>query len=115
MFQLSRPVRKWQYDVIYNFACGNDGVSPVGIHLDNVTDTLYGTTSLGGAHGVGTLFKLVSSGGKWTETVLHDFGRGPDGAYPESRPIVDQQTGLLYGTTYRGGNQDGGTVYSVTP
>ena len=68
------------------------------------------------AHSVrGTLFKLVSSGGNWTKTVLHDFGSGSDGAYPQSRPIVDQQTGLLYGTTSQGGTQNGGTVYSVTP
>ena len=44
VFQLSRPARKWQYDVIYNFAGGNDGPAPRGIHLDNVTGTLYGTT-----------------------------------------------------------------------
>ena len=115
VFQITRPGRTWQYRVIYNFTGGNDGRTPVGIHLDNVNDTLYGTTNQGGAYGLGTVFQLAHPSGNWTETVLHSFSGGPDGANPESRPVVDQQTGHLYGTTYQGGSHNGGTVYSVTP
>ncbi len=46
--------------------------------------------------------------------VLHTFKGGHDGAEPYSELLLDG--GVLYGTTYRGGDRDdGGTVYTVTP
>jgi uncharacterized repeat protein (TIGR03803 family) len=42
--------------VLHSFGEGNDGSSPVGGLID-VGGTLYGTTSGGGAHGYGTVFK----------------------------------------------------------
>jgi uncharacterized repeat protein (TIGR03803 family) len=72
---------------------------------------LYGTTDLGGAHGLGTVFSVALSG---YETVLYSFGGGEqDGAYPIHSGVIDVN-GTLYGTTWIGGAHNLGTVYSIT-
>jgi uncharacterized repeat protein (TIGR03803 family) len=50
-----------------------------------------------------------------TETVLHVFGGQPgdDGANPYTGLI--EVSGILYGTTFNGGPNDGGTVYKFDP
>ena len=95
--------------------------------LVNVRGTLYGTTSVGGSYGYrydgyGTLFSITTGG---AERVLHSFGNGSDGEYPEAS-LIDVN-GTLYGTTYAGGAASRpscrqgllavsccGTVFSVT-
>ena len=49
-----------------------------------------------------------------TETVLHTFEGGADGALPEGALIADN-AGNLYGTTPKGGVHNRGTVFMVTP
>jgi uncharacterized repeat protein (TIGR03803 family) len=116
VFELSRVHRRWKQSVLYTFNGGINGSVPVGLHLDQTAETLYGTTELGGADGYGTLFKLVKNASYWTETVLHSFGTTRyDGLYPQSRPTEDPQTGVLYGTTNGGGTHAGGTVYEIVP
>jgi uncharacterized repeat protein (TIGR03803 family) len=114
-FELTPRRKGWSYKLLYTFTGGTDGNRPVGITFDERTGTVYGTTTYGGTSGFGTLFKLVRNGDSWDQTVLHSFSGGSDGADPESRPIVDQTTGSLYGTTIYGGSNDGGTVYMVEP
>ena len=72
-------------------------------------DNLYGTTSSGGASGLGTVFKIDTSG---TETVLHSFTGSPDGAQPYAGLVMDN-SGNLYGTTENGGASGFGTVFKV--
>ena len=48
-----------------------------------------------------------------TETVLHSFGTGVDGADPVGG-LIDVD-GTFYGTTESGGANEFGTVFSVTP
>ena len=47
-----------------------------------------------------------------TLTVLHTFTGGSDGAYPHASLVMDAK-GNLYGTTYRGGPANAGTVFEV--
>lgn len=115
VFQLSRPLHKWVYRVIYTFGGGNDGGAPVGLRLDRQTGLLYGTAAGGGDFGQGVVFKLTNMGRNWSETVLHSFSGGSDGTTPQSRPYIDPQTGVLYGTTLNGGIHNGDVVYAVTP
>jgi uncharacterized repeat protein (TIGR03803 family) len=92
--------------VLHAFLGGSDGAYPAaGLILDKAGN-LYGTTSLGGVHNAGTVFKLKKSG---KEIVLHSFA-GPDGANPYASLIRDAK-GNLYGTTEFGGhsNQCAGT------
>jgi len=100
-----------KHKVLYTFACGTDGISPVaGVTLD-AQGNLYGTTQQGGANGDGTVFKLTAGGKeKW----LYSFTGGMDGRMPMSGLIQDAK-GNLYGTTEQGGAGLWGTVFKVTP
>ena len=75
VYKLSRSNGGWTETVLYSFAGGDDGASPLsGVVLDGAGD-LYGTTAEGGGtgcqgSGCGTVFKLTSSGSGWTETPL---------------------------------------------
>ena len=81
-----------------------DGKYPLASLIFDKQGNLYGTTTYGGASGVGTVFKLSPSG---TEAVLHSFGGEPgDGINPQGALILDKQ-GNLYGTTAGGGAYGG--------
>ncbi len=87
--------------VLHNFnyydSRGPDGVAPAA-GLITVNGTLYGTTSGGGTHDLGTVFEISTSG---TERVVYSFKGGTDGAYPFAG-LLDFN-GTLYGTTHSGG------------
>jgi uncharacterized repeat protein (TIGR03803 family) len=89
-----------------------DGQNPIAELITDAEGNLYGTTYLGGAHGVGTVFELSPTG---TETILHSFRKGGrDGHTPYAGLIMDAK-GNLYGTTYAGGAYGIGTVFELSP
>jgi uncharacterized repeat protein (TIGR03803 family) len=100
--------------VLYDFQGGSDGVGPgAGLIMDK-NGNLYGTTEFGGgagcqkaSDGCGTVFKLTPDG---KETVLARFNRR-NGAGPTASLLLLKHT--LYGTTYAGGDQKSGVVFSV--
>jgi len=95
--------------VLHTFGSGTDGSSPEAGLID-VDGTLYGTTSGGGKTDAGTVFTITTSG---KEEVLHDFSdNGVDGVEPLA-PLVDVKN-TLYGTTYLGGANRAGIVFSIT-
>ncbi|HTT82406.1 MAG TPA: choice-of-anchor tandem repeat GloVer-containing protein [Rhizomicrobium sp.] len=96
--------------VLYSFTGGSDGSEPFAGMIADGAGNLYGTTSLGGADGHGTVFKIASDG---TESVLHSFD-GTDGNEPSAAPIMDG-AGNLYGTTFVGGANGAGAVFKLTP
>jgi uncharacterized repeat protein (TIGR03803 family) len=99
--------------LLYTFGSqSGDGSYPfAGLVLDE-TGNLYGTTLSGGANGGGTVFKLAPTG---TETVLYSFGsRSGDGSNPYAGLVFDNN-GNLYGATYSGGANGGGTVFKLAP
>lgn len=69
----------------------------------------YGTSYQGGAFGRGTAFKLSTNG---TLTTLHSFSNSTDGGHPAAR-LVQGRSGGFYGTTYKGGLRDNGTVFTI--
>jgi uncharacterized repeat protein (TIGR03803 family) len=79
---------------------------------------LYGTTPNGGRFFKGTVFELTppaTSGGAWTEKVLHSFsGENGDGATPVTA-LALSSTGVLYGTASGGGAAGQGTIFAVKP
>lgn len=89
--------------VILSFNLTNGNLPNAGLLSDSLGN-LYGTTSFnGGKYGFGNVFELTPTGnGTWTETVLHDFTGGVDGAWPFSTLISDG-SGNLYGTASGGG------------
>jgi uncharacterized repeat protein (TIGR03803 family) len=69
----------------------------------------YGITTDGGINENGVLYEFDLSSG--ILTALHSFtGLGTDGAYPYGSPVY--QDGILYGTTYAGGLEYNGSLYS---
>ncbi len=105
----------WTEKLLHNFGNGTDGASPYAGLIFDAAGNLYGTTSVGGTHGRGTVFELTpQAGGGWTENVLHSFSIPTDGYYPQAGLIFDA-AGNLYGTTRNGGGNRGGTVFELTP
>src|SRR5258706_1758469 len=103
-----------QERVLHSFN-GGDGYIPEGGLIFDASGNLYGTTSVWGKYGGGTLFELSPAVGGWKEKILHSFGSGTDGAYPYASLIFDS-AGNLYGTTTIGGaNNDSGTVFELIP
>ncbi len=94
--------------VLHNFLTNGDGNSPLANLTFDKQGNLYGTDWWGGEFGeynAGTVFQLTppsSPGGEWTETTLHNFGRGDDGSEPTGGLIFGLD-GLLYGTASQGG------------
>jgi uncharacterized repeat protein (TIGR03803 family) len=102
------------FTTLHNFD-GADGGKPYAAPIQATNGDLYGTTSQGGAHGNGTIFKITPGGAL---TTLDSFD-GTDGADPYVG-LVQGTDGNFYGTTFYGGaNSCGGigcgTVFKITP
>jgi uncharacterized repeat protein (TIGR03803 family) len=111
------PGGGWAEATLYAFTGGSDGALPKAGVIAGAGGVLYGATSGGGTFGGGTVFALTppaSAGGAWTETVLHSFGGGPDGATPKGS-IAASPDGGLYGTTLNGGTAGCGTAFALKP
>jgi uncharacterized repeat protein (TIGR03803 family) len=119
VFKLTPPakgVSAWTPTVLHSFV-GGDGANPIfgGLIFDK-QGALHGTTYRGGTGNNGIVFKLTPPAKgltAWTETVLHGFTGGSDGANPYAGLIANH--GALYGTTYFGGTAGNGTVFKLTP
>ncbi len=116
VFELVAPKVKsgrWTETVLYSFGTGTDGATPIGgVNLD-AAGNLYGTTSLGGTYGYGTVFRLTPGSG-WTENILYNFDNTTDGAYPYA-DLISDAAGNLYGAATDGGTGGGGTIFELTP
>ena len=91
----------------------NRGSRPVAALVLGDDGNLYGTTTQGGIHGGGTVFKMTPSG---TLTTLVDFthDEGPNrGSWPGV--LVSGSDGNFYGLTRYGSTLGGGTVFKMTP
>jgi uncharacterized repeat protein (TIGR03803 family) len=116
VFELTRQVGGvWVEKILHSFN-GGDGINPLASLIFDAAGNLYGTTTLGGDYIEGTAFELMpQGGGVWAEKILHNFNRnGADGDNPFASLIFDA-AGSLYGTTYVGGADGGGTVFKLTP
>ena len=106
----------WTESVLHSFTGGSDGEDPQSGVIFDPSGNLYGTTTYGGASGVGVVYKLTpNSDGTWTESVLHIFTGGKDGGKPALGNLTFDPSGNLYGTTEYGGGYGWGVVYKLTP
>jgi len=92
----------------------DDGGEPLS-NLTLVGSTLYGTTQVGGANGVGTIFSYDINTG--IEKVVYSFaGNGAAGSSSNdgARPVAGLTLigSTLYGTTLNGGMHSVGTIFS---
>jgi uncharacterized repeat protein (TIGR03803 family) len=98
------------FSLLHSFAGGTqDGAHPYG-GLALSGSTLYGMTHEGGAHGLGTVFRVGTDGEPFE--LLHSFAGGSsDGAGPYGGLTVSGAT--LYGMTTDGGASSMGTLFSI--
>lgn len=100
------------FSVLHSFTAGfSDGASPyseVNLGSDGV---LYGTTWSGGSAAGGVVFRMNRDGSGFA--ILHHFGNADDGSAPDDG-VIQASDGFLYGTTYFGGTDNGGTIYRLS-
>jgi uncharacterized repeat protein (TIGR03803 family) len=124
VFELSPPANggPWKETVLYTFAGGQDAQGPGAPLLLGNGGVLYGTTSGGGSHRLGTVFELMppqNGQTQWSEAILYSFAGGNDGSTPTA-PVVADDSGAIYGTTFFGGGcvqetTGCGTVFMLAP
>ena len=122
VFRLSRAGSSWILTPLYSFGGGVDGAYPEGGVVFGPDGSLYGTTTHGGQHGQGTVYRLRPSSMVChsgicpsEETLLYSFTGGDDGSNPGVGNLVFDQAGNLDGTTVHGGFGQFGVVFELTP
>jgi uncharacterized repeat protein (TIGR03803 family) len=93
------PAQTQTLTVLHTFTNIPDGARPAGRMLLDPAGNLYGTTTIGGTIGYGSVFKVDPGG---NESVFYSFAGPPDGNEPLGGLIQDG-AGNLYGTTNHGG------------
>lgn len=107
---------QWTETVLHRFS-GTDGGNPFSGLIRDTAGNFYGATLSGGSHALGLVFKLSLTSTGWKETVLHNFAGGTDGALPflDCTTLAMDASGNLYGSTYKGGTANAGTVFKLSP
>lgn len=98
------------YKVLRNFVAAppaTDGYGPTAGLVQGSDGFLYGVNSLGGASGLGTLFKINTAGTSFA--VLHNFDK-LTGSNPTTTPVL-HTSGKIYGMTEVGGLFNQGVLY----
>jgi len=106
----SMNVNGSNYRDLYDFGY-IDGSEPYGALTYNGAGILYGAAAYGGANGFGLVFLLDTNGYSYNDRF--DF-TGPNGAQPEyagGSLVLSGNT--LFGTTYYGGSNDSGCIFSM--
>jgi uncharacterized repeat protein (TIGR03803 family) len=73
---------------------------------------LYGVAQSGGTHDGGVIFRVDITGANYT--VLYNFNTTGSGGYAPASALAVDAGGVMYGTTFFGGNAKQGTVYRIT-
>jgi hypothetical protein len=111
--------------VIHRFGSPGDGKEGSQRLVADSRGVLYGSTGAGGVSfcseggfdGCGVVFRLTpptTAGGRWTETILHTFAGGNEGAIPTGLLMIPT-TGKMYGTAALGGANNKGAIFELTP
>jgi uncharacterized repeat protein (TIGR03803 family) len=103
------------YDVPEYTFTGNTDNTPGGTSILASDGAMYLATAYGGARGTGMILRVAPD---HTVSVIHEFDTypyGPGGALSLGTLAEGVADGLLYGTTFYGGNMGGqGTVYRIS-
>jgi uncharacterized repeat protein (TIGR03803 family) len=100
-----------------------DGAAPRGKLVQGPDGTLFGTASVGGDNGRGTVFRIAPDGTAFT--VLYHFSattadpttgllENTDGAIPLAG-LTDGGDGFYYGVTSAGGTEGRGVIFRISP
>ncbi len=104
---LSLPAQT--FTTVHSFNSGaGEGAGPYGALVQGFDGNFYGTTSWGGSHTLGTIFRVTPDGAL---TTLFNFtNQDENGQQPECT-LVFGADGNLYGVTLFGGQYGNGTVF----
>ena len=83
----------------------------------NAAGDLFGSTEFGGAHGFGSIFRLLpplSGKTTWTEKVIFSFADGKDGGFPGSGLSINDR-GQLLSSSLMGGSANHGNIFRLSP
>jgi uncharacterized repeat protein (TIGR03803 family) len=97
--------------VLHSFGGTGDGQTPFGSLIQASDGNLYGMTAAGGAYSSGVAFRVTLQG---SESLLHSFGFGSDGANPAGS-LVQGSDGNFYGLTRDGGAFGSGALIKLQP
>ena len=90
---------------------GSNGEDPWGGLVEDSSGNLFGTASMGGPYGTGTVFEVAHNSNTIT-TAASFANSGSSGEWPDPG-LVEDSSGNLFGTTYQGGVGGYGTVFEV--
>ena len=110
VFKLTRSGSGWTESVIWNFSGQSEGGGPYSGVICDSAGNLYGTTSYGGAHNLGTVYELSPTQSGWSATTLYSFTSNDNGN--GSGGLVMDAHGDLFGIT---GLFGAGAAYELTP
>src|SRR5437588_1172596 len=115
VYKLTNSGGTWTQTVIHAFTGGNDGSGPGARVTVDRSGNVYGMTPTGGAHGLGTIYKIFQGpSGGWGLKVIHAFTGGSDGATGSAGRMI-LRNGHLYGAATSGGTFGSGVVFELTP
>jgi uncharacterized repeat protein (TIGR03803 family) len=97
------------YTVLHDFGSSGDGMNPRG-NLILRGGMLYGTTSVGGSGGAGTVFSIRTNGNCYT--VVHSLESNSEGQLPEAG--LSLSANVLYGTATTGSTNASGSIFGVS-
>ena len=99
------------FQVLHSFN-GSDGQNPESSPIV-LGSMLYGGTKEGGAFRGGAMYSLPAAGGLFT--LLHSFYMSEyDGYFIENSFVPSNDGGTLYGISNQGGDDDNGTIFSIS-
>jgi uncharacterized repeat protein (TIGR03803 family) len=116
VYKLTHAHGSWKQRVIYSFTGGSDGSGPGSPVVFDQQGNLFGTTPVGGAKGLGTIYELKPrKDGTWKLAVVHTFTGGNDGAGGSAGRILFDNHGNMYGVATSGGAHGSGIAYQLSP
>jgi uncharacterized repeat protein (TIGR03803 family) len=115
VYKLTKFGGTWTHRVIHAFTGGNDGSGPGARPTVDWDGNIYGMTPIGGAYGLGTIYKIHRGPrGGWNFKVIHAFRGGADGGSGSAGRMI-LRNGRLYGAATTGGIYGSGIVFELTP
>lgn len=128
---LAGAAQAQKFSALYEFEGTSNGETPWSSLNFDGAGNLYGTARYGGLNncsgglGCGVVYQLsppASGSGPWTQTVVHAFANGSDGATPFAGLVADS-SGNLYGAAFYGGDFTGsnctndgcGVIFEFSP
>ena len=107
----SGPAHAQTTTLLHDFHALDDGEQPATRMVQTADGTYYGTTSSGGSHSQGTIFKITPAGQFQT---VYNFGDIPNDGNGPWGPLTVGPDGAIYGTTTGGGAHSAGAAFKFT-